>query len=149
MILFLLDINMQLYSCSPLRNLSLMFSVSFSREWRVLSNSRCCAVSRSSFYLRCNAQRMFGHPTRDSQVFKLLYWVSLGLKLLLALKNKCLQLALLEFSYGAMGYESGVVTAVAWVQSLPWELLHGLGVAKKKKKICLFCPVLPIITTSF
>ena len=29
---------------------------------------------------------------------------------------------------------SGVVTAVVWVQSLAWELLHAAGVAKEKIK---------------
>ena len=30
------------------------------------------------------------------------------------------------------GYRSGIVTAVAWVQSLVQELLHAMGVAKNK-----------------
>ena len=55
---------------------------------------------------------------------------------MLALKNKCLQLALLEFSYGAMGYESGVVTAVAWVQSLVQELPHAVGVPSPPNFLC-------------
>ena len=40
---------------------------------------------------------------------------------------------------GTVGWGSGVVTAAAWisamaqVQSLAWELLHTMGIAKKKK----------------
>ena len=33
---------------------------------------------------------------------------------------------------------TGVVTAVAWVRSLAGELLHAAGVAKKKRKSCLW-----------
>ena len=39
----------------------------------------------------------------------------------------------LEFPCGSVGYGSGVVTVVAWVCSLVWELPHAVGVAKKKK----------------
>lgn len=46
-----------------------------------------------------------------------------------------------EFSCGSLGEGSIVVTAVArvaalaWVQSLAWELLHATGMAKKKTNI--------------
>ena len=32
------------------------------------------------------------------------------------------------------------VAAVAWVQSLAWELPHAMGAAKKKKKVCFIKP---------
>ena len=46
----------------------------------------------------------------------------------------------MEFSCGAVGQGSGIVTAtaqavaVAWVQSLAWELAHATSFAKIKKK---------------
>lgn len=82
---------MQLYSCLAL-DLSLVFSVSVSREWRAFPKPHCSAVSRPSFCLWCNTWRMFGHPARTSQVFRLLSWVSLGLMVLLELKYTCLEL---------------------------------------------------------
>ena len=33
-----------------------------------------------------------------------------------------------------MGYGAGIVTAVAWVRSLTWELLHAMDAAKNKTK---------------
>ena len=39
-----------------------------------------------------------------------------------------------EFPGGLAGSGSGFVTAVAWVQSLAWELPHSLGVVKKNLK---------------
>ena len=46
-----------------------------------------------------------------------------------------------EFPGGSAGEGFGIVTAMVWVasaaqvQSLAWELLNAMGVAKKKKKI--------------
>ena len=40
---------------------------------------------------------------------------------------------LLEFLGGLMVKGSSIVTAVAQVQSLAWELPHAMDVAKKKK----------------
>ena len=40
----------------------------------------------------------------------------------------------LEFPFGAASQGSGVVTAVAWVQSLARELSHALGEARNKYK---------------
>ena len=39
-----------------------------------------------------------------------------------------------EFLSGSVGLGLSVVTAVAWVQCLAWELLHAAGTGKKKKK---------------
>ena len=39
----------------------------------------------------------------------------------------------MEFLGGAVGYGSGVVTAVAWVWSLAQELPHAAGTEGKKK----------------
>lgn len=58
------------------------------REWRTFPKSPCSVVSRPSFCLWCNAWRISDDCTRDSEVFKLLSWVSLGFKLLLELKKK-------------------------------------------------------------
>lgn len=83
---FLLVVSMQLYSYFTSRGVSLVFSVSFFRKWRKFPKSHCSIVPRPSFCLWCNTWRIFDHPTRDSQVFRLLSWISLGLKLLLELK---------------------------------------------------------------
>ena len=50
-----------------------------------------------------------------------------------ALKGKSKQKTQ-EFPGGTAGYESGIVTAVARVQSLAWGLLHAMGTTKKKSK---------------
>lgn len=63
--------------------LSHLFSVSFSREWRALSNPHCRAVSRQSVCLWCTTWGMFDHPTRTSQVFKLLLKEIMRLSLIL------------------------------------------------------------------
>ena len=34
---------------------------------------------------------------------------------------------------GGLGWGSGFVTAIAWIQSLAWEPQYAMGVAKKKK----------------
>lgn len=83
---FLLDINMQLYSCFQ-RFESCVFFFCFPRERRTFPKSPCSVVSRPSFCLWCNAWRLSDDCTRDSEVFKLLSWVSLGFKLLLELKK--------------------------------------------------------------
>ena len=41
----------------------------------------------------------------------------------------------MEFPGGLAGSGSGIITAMAWICSLVWELLHVTGTAKKKKKI--------------
>ena len=83
---FRLDINMQLYSCFQ-RFESCVFFFCFPRERRTFPKSPCSVVSRPSFCLWCNAWRLSDDCTRDSEVFKLLSWVSLGFKLLLELKK--------------------------------------------------------------
>ena len=83
---FLLDINMQLYSCFQ-RFESCVFFFCFPRERRTFPKSPCSVVSRPRFCLWCNAWRLSDDCTRDSEVFKLLSWVSLGFKLLLELKK--------------------------------------------------------------
>ena len=39
-----------------------------------------------------------------------------------------------EFHCGAAGWGSGIITAVAQVQSLAWQLPHAAGTAKGEKK---------------
>ena len=40
----------------------------------------------------------------------------------------------MEFSAGSVGQGSSIVTAVAWIQSLAWELSHASGADPPKKK---------------
>ena len=40
-----------------------------------------------------------------------------------------------EFSVGTASWGSGIVAAVAWVQSLAWELPYAMGRGEEKKKL--------------